>query len=204
MLLLLLLKLFAIYPLRTCLCIVLIMSVTLHTSVGDIKLEIFCDTCPRTAFNFLALAASGAYDGTIFHRNIKGFMVQGGSTEDKTGVKGGESIWGDVAFPDEFHPNNLHDKRGALSMANKGPNTNRSQFFILYGPQPHLNNHHTVFGRVLDGWDILDKIENMPVMGSSAPKKKLENCPVDPPVIKSITVHANPLADEVRLRSIVG
>lgn len=95
------------------------MSVTLHTSVGDIKLEIFCDTCPRTAFNFLALAASGAYDGTIFHRNIKGFMVQGGSTEDKTGVKGGESIWGDVAFPDEFHPNNMHDKRGVLSMANK-------------------------------------------------------------------------------------
>ena len=96
------------------------MSVTLHTTVGDIKLEIFCDTCPRTSFNFLALAASGAYDGTIFHRNIKGFMVQGGSTEDKTGVKGGESIWGDVAFPDEFHPNNIHDKRGVLSMANKG------------------------------------------------------------------------------------
>ena len=79
----------------------------------------------------------------------------------------------------------------------KGPNTNRSQFFILYGAQPHLNNHHTVFGRVLDGWDILDKIESMPVMGSSAPKKKLENCPVEPPVINNITVHANPLADEV-------
>jgi peptidyl-prolyl cis-trans isomerase-like 3 len=180
------------------------MSIAIHLAsgstgdvIGSIKLEIFCDTCPRTAFNFLALAASGAYDGTIFHRNIKGFMVQAGSTEDKTGVKGGESIWGDVAFPDEFHPNNVHDKRGVLSMANKGPNTNRSQFFILYNAQPHLNNHHTVFGRVLDGWDILDKIEGMPVMGASAPKKKLENCPVDPPVIKNITVHSNPLADEM-------
>lgn len=104
---------------------------------------------------------------------------------------------GDVPFPDEFHPNNVHDKRGVLSMANKGPNTNRSQFFILYGAQPHLNNHHTVFGRVLDGWDVLDKIESMPVMGASAPKKKLENCPIEPPVINGIAVHSNPLADEV-------
>lgn len=96
------------------------MSVTLHTSIGDLKFEIFCDTAPRTAFNFLALCTSGAYDDTVCHRNIKGFMVQAGDTADKTGVKGGESIWGAVPFPDEFHPNNLHDKRGVLSMANKG------------------------------------------------------------------------------------
>lgn len=173
------------------------MSVTLHTTIGDMKLEIYCDTCPRTAFNFLALCASGAYDGTNFHRNIKGFMIQGGSTEDKTGVKGGESIWGPVPFPDEFHPDNVHDKRGVLSMANKGPNTNRSQFFLLYEPQPHLNNLHTVFGRLLDGWQVLDKMEKLPIMGSKAPKKKLEHCPIDPPVIKRVTVHANPLADEM-------
>jgi peptidyl-prolyl cis-trans isomerase-like 3 len=173
------------------------MSLTLHTTIGDIKLEIYCDTCPRTAFNFLALAASGAYDNTIFHRNIKGFMIQGGSTEDKTGVKGGESIWGDTSFPDEFHPQNKHDKRGVLSMANKGPNTNRSQFFLLYNAQPHLDNHHTVFGRMLDGWDVLDKMENLPVLGATAPKKKLENCPVTPPVLQRITIHANPLADEM-------
>lgn len=96
------------------------MSVTIHTTIGDLKVEIFCDTAPRTAFNFLALAASGAYDGTTFHRNIKGFMIQAGDTAEKTGSKGGESIWGAVAFPDEFHPNNVHDRRGVLSMANKG------------------------------------------------------------------------------------
>jgi peptidyl-prolyl cis-trans isomerase-like 3 len=122
------------------------MSVTIHTSIGDLKLEIFCDTAPRTAFNFLALAASGSYDGTTFHRNIKGFMIQAGDTADKTGTKGGESIWGALAFPDEFHTSNKHDKRGVLSMANKGKNTNRSQFFLCYERQPHLDNLHTVFG----------------------------------------------------------
>lgn len=194
------------------------MSVTLHTTIGNLKFEIFCDTAPRTAFNFLALCASGAYDGTNFHRNIKGFMIQGGDTAEKTGSKGGESIWGPVPFPDEFHPNvswtgwvrgplsvcisthptqNLHDKRGVLSMANKGKDTNRSQFFICYERQPHLNNLHTVFGRLIDGFEVLDKMERLPVIGPSAPKKKLEHCPINPPVIKKITVHANPLADEM-------
>ena len=170
---------------------------TIHTTIGDIKLEIFCEKAPRTAFNFLALCASGAYDGTKFHRNIPGFMIQGGDTAEKTGTKGGESIWGDTAFPDEFHPDCVHESRGVLSMANKGANTNRSQFFICFARQPHLNNLHTVFGRVLDGWDVLDKMERLPVMGKSAPKKKLENCPVNPPIIKQITIHANPLADEM-------
>lgn len=100
------------------------MSVTIHTTAGDLKCEIFCDTCPRTAFNFLALAAAGKYTGTIFHRNIRGFMIQGGDTAHVTGKK--SSIWGnDVTFPDEFHPNNKHDRRGRLSMANRGPNTNK-------------------------------------------------------------------------------
>lgn len=137
---------------------------------------------------------------------------------------------GAVPFPDEFHPSNIHDKRGILSMANKGasmvrtlsnfgikafaayqyillhfryvslskgPNTNRSQFFICYERQPHLNNLHTVFGQMLDGWDILDKMERLPVLGATAPKKKLEHKPLDPPIIERITVHANPLADEM-------
>ncbi len=100
------------------------MSVTIHTTIGDLKCEVFCDTCPRTAFNFLALAAAGKYNHTIFHRNIRGFMIQGGDTAHVTGKK--SSIWGDeVTFPDEFHPNNLHDRRGRLSMANRGPNTNK-------------------------------------------------------------------------------
>ena len=162
------------------------MSVTIHTSVGDLKFEVFCDTAPRTCFNFLSLLASGKYNKTVFHRNIKGFMIQGGDTAHVTGKK--SSIWGDeVTFPDEFHPNNMHDKRGQLSMANRGPNTNKSQFFILYEQQPHLNNLHTVFGRLLDGWDVLDKMERMPCDGSK---------PLEPPVILGATIHANPLADE--------
>jgi peptidyl-prolyl cis-trans isomerase-like 3 len=124
-------------------------------------------------------------------------MIQGGDTADKTGSKGGESIWGPTAFPDEFHASNLHEGRGVVSMANKGKNTNRSQFFVCYDKQPHLNNLHTVFGRLIDGFDVLDKIERLPVMGNSAPTKKLQHCPTPTPVITSVTVHANPLADEM-------
>ena len=114
------------------------MSVTLHTDLGTLKIEIFCDTVPRTAFNFLALAGSGYYDNTLFHRNIKGFMLQGG---DPTGTgKGGESIWGGK-FSDEIHPENMHTARGIVSMANSGPNTNGSQFFITYAKHPHLDNN---------------------------------------------------------------
>mmetsp|Transcript_8763 Transcript_8763/g.18214 ORF Transcript_8763/g.18214 Transcript_8763/m.18214 type:complete len:187 (-) Transcript_8763:41-601(-) len=172
------------------------MSVTLHTSLGNIKIEVFCDTAPRTAFNFLALCASGYYDGTTFHRNMKGFMIQGG---DPTGTgKGGESIWGG-AFEDEFHPDNTHDKRGQVSMANTGSNSNKSQFFITYERQPHLNNVYTVLGKVLDGWDVLDQMERLPVEGDSAKtltKKKNKHRPLNPPLIKGVTIHANPLADE--------
>jgi len=103
------------------------MSVTLHTTLGNIKIEVFCDTAQRTSFNFLALCASGYYDNTTFHRNMKGFMIQGG---DPTGTgKGGESIWGGT-FADEFHPDNTHDKRGVVSMANTGMNTNKSVRFV--------------------------------------------------------------------------
>ncbi|KAJ8604322.1 hypothetical protein CTAYLR_002485 [Chrysophaeum taylorii] len=159
------------------------MSVTLHTSLGDIKLEVFCDTAPRTSFNFLALAASGYYDGTLFHRNIPGFMVQGG---DPTGTgKGGTSIWGG-AFPDEFHPDNLHT-RGTVSMANKGPGTNTSQFFITFAAQPHLNNKYTVFGKVIHGLDTLDAIEKVPVGPKDRPSTDV--------ILTSITVRANPLAE---------
>lgn len=107
--------------------------------------------------------------------------------------KGGESIWGGT-FENEFHPSNVHDKRGMISMANKGPNTNRCQFFITYERQPHLNNVYTVFGKVLEGWEVLDAMERLPVMGG--PKKSLANKPVKPPVIQNITIHANPLADD--------
>ena len=99
------------------------------------------------------------------------------------------SIWGDeVTFPDEFSPNLTHDRRGILSMANRGPNTNKSQFFILYDAQPHLNNLHTVFGQVLDGWDVLDRWERLP--------NAHKTTPAEPPEITGFTIHANPLADE--------
>jgi len=188
------------------------MSVTLHTSLGDIKLEVFCDTAPRTSFNFLALCASGYYNGTIFHRNIPGFMIQGGSRKESSDNKKAvedESIWGKgVSFDNEFHPNNLHEQRGVVSMANlQGPNTNRCQFFITYQRQAHLNHQYTVFGRVLDGWDVLDKMEALVPMSDTATadaadssgkkkKKNLQFRPLHPPIIKAVSIHANPLADD--------
>eukprot|EP00611_Tribonema_gayanum_P015498 TRINITY_DN27359_c0_g1_i1.p1 TRINITY_DN27359_c0_g1~~TRINITY_DN27359_c0_g1_i1.p1 ORF type:complete len:175 (+),score=26.85 TRINITY_DN27359_c0_g1_i1:44-526(+) len=159
------------------------MAATLHTSLGDIKVELYCDLTPKTAYNFLALAASGYYDGTKFHRNIKGFMIQGG---DPTGTgKGGESIWGD-SFADEFHQDATHEARGILAMANRGANTNRSQFFFTYSKQAHLNNVYTVFGKIIDGWDTLDAMEKVPVGKKDRPVTDI--------VLHSITIHANPLA----------
>lgn len=116
---------------------------TLQTDVGDIKIELFCDDCPKTCENFLALCASDYYNGSLFHRNIKGFIVQ---TGDPTGTgKGGNSIWGDK-FEDEFKDNLKHTDRGMVSMANSGPNTNSSQFFISYAAQPQLDLKYTLFG----------------------------------------------------------
>eukprot|EP01068_Selenidium_serpulae_P005424 Selendium_serpulae@DN4019_c0_g1_i1.p1 len=162
------------------------MSVTIKTSLGDLKGELYCLQAPKTCRNFLALAASGYYNGTTFHRNIKGFAIQGG---DPTGTgKGGESIYG-KHFEDEFEPTVKHDRRGVLSMANSGsPNTNGSQFFITYSRQPHLNGTYTVFGRLIDGLDTLDKMEKEPVNEKNRPLKPVE--------IVEVLIHANPIADE--------
>merc|ERR550537_2118723 len=143
------------------------MAVTLHTTHGDLKLEVFCDLVPNNCENFLALAASGKYDNTHFHRNIKGFMIQGGDPTN-TG-KGGESIHGGKSLRDEIHPDLIHDKRGVVSMANKGPDTNGSQFFITYGPQPHLNSKYTVVAQVIDGFETLDAMEKVPVGSKNRP-----------------------------------
>ena len=160
------------------------MAVTLHTQLGDLKVELRCDTAPRCSFNFLALAASGTYDGTPFHRLMPGFMVQGG---DPAGTgKGGPIIWGGT-FGDEFHPDNAHDARGVLSMANKGPDTNRSQFFLTFAPQPHLNDKYSVFGHLVDGFETLDALEKLPV------GKK--HRPVTEVTIDRVTIHANPFAE---------
>ncbi|KAJ1643591.1 Peptidyl-prolyl cis-trans isomerase cyp10 [Coemansia erecta] len=161
------------------------MSVTIHTDLGDLKLEIFCDDVPKAAENFLALCASGYYDNTLIHRNIHGFMVQMG---DPAGTgKGGTSIWG-RKFEDEIRPALKHDRRGTVSMANSGPDTNGSQFFITYDRQPSLDAKYTVFGRVIDGLDTtLAALERVEV------GKKYR--PVEEVRLKSVTIHANPLAD---------
>eukprot|EP00891_Asterochloris_glomerata_P006514 jgi/Astpho2/6514/fgenesh1_pm.00099_%23_1_t len=162
------------------------MAMTLHTSLGDLKLEVFCDQAPRAAENFLALCASGFYNDTLFHRNIKGFMIQGG---DPTGTgKGGKSIYNtpNGKFPDEITDALKHNKRGIVSMANSGPNTNGSQFFITYNKHPHLNGKYTIFAHVIDGMDILDNMEKVQVGAADRPKVDIK--------LKSITIHANPLA----------
>jgi len=139
---------------------------------GRIVIELFNDVCPRTAANFYYLCtgekgkcksdASKAlcYAGTKFHRIIKGFMVQGGDIHHKGGI-GGESIYGEQFDDENFKVK--HDRPGLVSMANAGPNTNKSQFFITCGPTPHLDSKHVVFGEVRSGMEIINKIQNLPV-----------------------------------------
>jgi len=159
------------------------MSVTLHTSLGDIKVEVFCDQVPLAAENFLGLCASGKYDNTVFHRNIKGFMIQGG---DPTGTgRGGESIW-KKKFKDEFVPTITHNARGIVSMANSGPDTNSAQFFLTYSKQPHLNNVYTIVGRVIHGMETLDAMEQVKVDKKDKPLQTI--------TLERVTIHANPLA----------
>lgn len=122
------------------------------TNMGDFEIELFPFEAPKTVKNFASLANKGFYDGIIFHRVIKDFMIQGG---DPTGTgRGGSSIFGGP-FEDEFSINLRHDSPGILSMANSGPNTNQSQFFITTVPTPWLDAKHTVFGKVVKGMDII-------------------------------------------------
>ncbi|MDW8351539.1 MAG: peptidylprolyl isomerase [Anaerolineae bacterium] len=124
----------------------------LKTGKGDIVIELFADKAPRTVNNFVFLAREGYYDGTTFHRVIKNFMIQGG---DPTGTgRGGPGY----RFADEFHPALKHDGPGILSMANAGPNTNGSQFFITHVATPWLDGKHTVFGKVIEGMDVVNAI----------------------------------------------
>ena len=122
------------------------------TERGDITVELHADKVPLTVENFVNLARGGFYDGTTFHRVISGFMAQGG---DPTGTGTGGPGY---QFGDEFHPSLRHDGAGILSMANAGPGTNGSQFFLTFGPTPHLDNKHSVFGKVTDGMDVLRSI----------------------------------------------
>jgi len=124
-------------------------SATLKTEKGDIDIYLHADKVPTTVNNFVFLARQGFYNGTIFHRVISNFMAQGG---DPTGSgRGGPGY----EFKDEFHPSLKHDKPGVLSMANAGPNTNGSQFFITHVPTPWLDNKHSVFGEITNGTEVL-------------------------------------------------
>ena len=127
--------------------------ITIETSQGAIELELYPLHAPKTVNNFIFLAREGFYDGVIFHRVIPDFVIQGG---DPTGTgRGGPGY----QFEDECAGNPLIHERGAISMANAGPNTNGSQFFIAHSPQPHLNGKHTVFGKVVKGLAVVDAIK---------------------------------------------
>ncbi len=127
-------------------------TATFKTDKGDIVVQLHADKVPNTVNNFVFLAKQGYYDGTIFHRVINDFMAQGG---DPTGTGSGGPGY---EFADEFHPTLRHNKPGVLSMANAGPATNGSQFFITHVPTPWLDNKHSVFGQVIEGMDVLMSI----------------------------------------------
>ncbi len=144
----------------------------METTKGTIKIELRADLAPKTVENFVTHAKNGYYNGLIFHRVIKDFMIQGG---DPTGTgAGGESIWG-KPFEDEFAPNAVFDKAGILAMANRGPNTNGSQFFITTVVTYHLNGRHTIFGYVKEGFDVVKKIESVPTTSRYEGNKPLED-----------------------------
>jgi len=133
-------------------------TATIVTKKGTIRIQLHADKAPKTVANFEKLAGQGFYNGLKFHRVIAKFMIQTGCPEG-TGF-GGPGY----KFADEFHPQLKHDKPGVLSMANSGPNTNGSQFFITHVPTPHLDGKHSVFGQVIAGQDVVNKIQQGDVM----------------------------------------
>lgn len=144
-------------------------TVILETNQGNIEIKLMLEVAPRACENFAGLVEKGYYDGIIFHRVIKDFMVQGG---DPTGTgRGGSSIWG-KPFKDEVTENVVFNKKGLLAMANSGPNTNGSQFFITTAPTPWLNMRHTIFGEVISGYEVVEKIEAEAVDSASKPLKE--------------------------------
>ena len=140
----------------------------IETTLGLITVELFPREVPGTVKNFTALAEKGFYDGVLFHRVIPGFMVQ---TGDPTGTgRGGPGY----SIPDEFSPKLRHDKAGVVSMANAGPGTGGSQFFITHGPVPHLDGRHAIFGQVISGQDVVVRIGDAPRDSSDRPKTPIK------------------------------
>jgi peptidyl-prolyl cis-trans isomerase A (cyclophilin A) len=143
------------------------------TTEGKFKIKLFADKAPKTVENFVSLADGSKtgkpfYDGLVFHRVIPNFMIQGGCPEG-TG-RGGPGY----KFADEFHPSLRHSKKGILSMANSGPNTNGSQFFITVAETSWLDNKHTIFGEVVEGYDVVEKISKVPKNSSDRPSKDVK------------------------------
>ncbi len=145
--------------------------VVFETTLGNFEVTLKSDVAPKTCENFVALVQKHYYDGIIFHRVIQKFMIQGG---DPTGTgMGGESVWG-KPFADECKASVKFDKPGLLAMANRGPNTNGSQFFITTALTPHLNMRHTIFGEVSSGYDVVQKIETSPTAAGDRPVKPIK------------------------------
>lgn len=142
--------------------------VKFETSMGNFKVKLFSDKAPITTDNFRSLVDKGFYDGIIFHRVIDGFMIQGG---DPSGTGRGGS---GKTIPDEFGPGLKHSKKGILSMANAGPNTGTSQFFITLAPTPHLDGKHAIFGEVVDGLDVVEKIGKTKTGAQDRPEKEVK------------------------------
>ncbi|EDW02672.1 RING-type E3 ubiquitin-protein ligase PPIL2 [Drosophila grimshawi] len=160
--------------------------VRLNTNFGPLNLELYCDQAPRTCDNFIKHCADGYYNNVLFHRSIRNFIIQGG---DPTGTgSGGKSIWGNM-FEDEFKPNLTHTGRGVLSMANSGPNTNGSQFFITYRSCKQLDGKHTIFGKLVGGLETLQKMENIEVDNKDRPIEDI--------IIENSQVFVNPFEEAV-------
>jgi len=152
-------------------------QVTLHTNRGDIVLKLYPEKAPKACENFSTHAKNGYYDGVVFHRVIDGFMLQGG---DPTGTgRGGESIWG-ACFEDEVRNGLSFSKKGILAMANAGPATNGSQFFITLAPTTWLNDKHTIFGEVTGGLEVVEAIGKTECGPGDRPRKDvvIQRCTV--------------------------
>jgi cyclophilin family peptidyl-prolyl cis-trans isomerase len=146
-------------------------TATMKTDKGDVKIELFPKDAPETVNNFVFLARDGFYDGVVFHRVIPGFMAQGG---DPTGSgRGGPGY----SFKDEF--SSQKHQEGSLSMANSGPNSNGSQFFICYDPQPHLDGRHTVFGKVTEGMDVVKSFSERDPMRGGPPAATIQTVEIE-------------------------
>ena len=153
---------------------------SIKTNQGSFKIELFEDAAPQTTGNFITLAQKGYYDGVIFHRVIDGFMIQGG---DPTGTgRGGPGY----TIKDEFGKGLKHDREGMLSMANAGPNTGGSQFFVTLAPTPWLDGKHAIFGRVTEGMDVVKKIGKLPTKPGDRPAQDV--------VMEKVTIEGGPAA----------